>query len=533
MASQKSDPIQTVLNRYKLVSARSLSEAIKTHPLKTLLGDQEVLKNALLTANQETMPFLRKTLRMVKNATEERLKIADMLIENLLQQSPEILTLHYTLDKLFQYWNLLDDTKVYYKIDVESLKRLILAKKNLFEVLNIKLQLDFFNTTPKVIAFKYSEEQLLNYKVLLEHLFPTPDEASDFYKVYQSTLTNIEEGLLLFRKWIKPIKEVQLVLETASEEMLINNFQQYPTEKLENYKTLLKATLEYLDKINIKSSNIMAFKEECQTLLIKILTPLKIRKAYLVQTIRVLRLCDHIMLVDPKDLAKNLAKVLINCRELLKQTQEFFRKYPHQLDSTLDLGIIERAEEKIVQVFKTRGRAIQALCMNLDKQPINQVVKFPPSILKNCSELLKETESLLSEYIGMRMPVEPSIEKALELVQRNTEKLKKTLALQKAQASVQGTPKRSYVAVSSVYEIVNDLSKRAYQGRFAHLVMDSIAVVEQVAKDLRVELSTIKPIETKIEELEAYITFLSKESAEEQKNQQSEKEILRMAQPEE
>ncbi len=532
MASQKND-IQAVLNRYQLADSLNLSECVKTYPLKTLQRDQVLLKKALVSADPEMAPFLKKTLQRIKKAIQERNETGRALIKNLLQVPPEIFTLHQPLDKLLQHWNLLEDIQISYESDPETQKRLTQATVNLFEALNIKFQLDFFNGSPELIAFKYSEAQLQDYKSLLKRIFSIVDKTSDLYKIYRVILSNLQQGLILFRKKIKPIKKLHTLLEGVPEQILIHDIQQYPTKKLEDYKTLLKTTLEDLETLQIRNSYLEVFKEQCQTLLLRILIPLKVRKAYLVQAIRVLRLCDHIMLIDEKSIAKNLARTLINCRGLLRQTYGFFKKHPYHMDEAVDLEVIEKAEEKIVQSLKLRGGMIQAICRDLDGLSIHQLVQFPPAILKNTSDLLKETESILSEYIGLRMPVTQSVERVLELVQRNAEKVEKAFNLMKPHVPPSDLSKNSHLPLSSIYEIAKYPTKQLYKGRLAHLVFDSIAVLEQAVKDLPVPISLIKPLETRIEELEEYIHFLSQEYAEEEINQETEKEVLKMTEPRE
>jgi hypothetical protein len=527
MASQKNKDIQTVLNRYQIASSLNLSESVKTHSLKTLWRDQALLKKALLSTDPDLVPFLKKTLQRIKKAIQERNETGRALMESLLQIPPEIFTLHQSLDKLLQQWNLLEDIQTSCESDPEAQKRLTQALANLFEALNMKLQLDFLNTPPELIAFKYSETQLQDYKLLLKRILSTVETTSDLYKIYQMVLSNLHQGIILFQKKVKPIKTLYALLEGVPEQTLIHDIQQYPTKKLEDYKTLLKTILESLETLQIKNSHLEAFKEQCQTLLIRILTPLKIRKAYLVQAIRVLRLCDHIMLIDEKSIAKNLARTLINCRGLLRQTYGFFKKHPYHMDEAVDLEVIQRAEEKVIQSLKLRGGTIQAICRDLEGLSINQLVQFPPAILKNTSDLLKETESLLSEYIGLRMPVAQSVERVLELVQRNAEKVEKAINLKKISVPP-SNPSKSYPSLPPIYEIARYPTEQLYKGRLAHLVFDSIAVMEQVVKDLPVQISVIKPLETRIEELEEYIYFLSQEYAEEEINQENEREVQKM-----
>jgi len=417
--------LQYIIRKLQRTSPAKLAGAVKTYPFRELLKIGTRIQNTMLRkdiSSQQAQELKLAYSKLQKTITR-RTEAAQQVITKFAGTTPEVIALNNSVFSLAPSHDLLEDMKVGFGESPKQLNDLTRASSNILEAVNIEIQQRFNELSSEIIAIHYSEQELDSYRKLLKNLLAHIDANSAIFKVYNTIIRNVIEGLSIYKSQISIAKSLRdKVFQTVppSYDPVLN---QFTAEELESYKKILQTSLDILERDITGRPSIVEFAEQCRQLLKAISEHSAKRKTQMRKAARVLQLSHYIEFLSPEKVPENATTSLIPCQILFEDARRFLLTQQTHLDVTLNLRSLDDAQQMVEDGLRYRQHSIGQLFKEISSLSSDDLSVVPEKRLGDSNLLLQEVQNLIEDFI--RRTSSPPSKHILEIAKSLRNNIKK------------------------------------------------------------------------------------------------------------
>jgi AraC-like DNA-binding protein len=393
--------LQHIIRELRSMTPAKLAGAVKTHPYRELQKITQTLQHALVDKKTDPQQGreVQRAYDTVQKGTTKRLEAAQQLLAKFAETTPEIIALNNSVFSLVPSRDLLEDIKSAPDNSPDLLQRLTKACTNILEAVNIEIQQRFSDPSPEIIAIHYSGQDLDAYRRLLKNLLRHIDVNSDIFRVYNSIIRNVIEGIRIYKTQVSIARTLcREVFQTVppSYEIILG---QYTTDDLESHADTLRRTLDILNQDITMRPSIIEFGEQCRQLVDTIPTHIAERKIHMRKATRVLRIAHYIEFINSDRIPENATTSLMFCQLLFEETRRFLLTQQTHLDVALNIKSLEEASQKVEDGLRYRQYALAQLFKEISGISPQDLAVVAEQRLGDSNLLLQEIHNLLEDLI--------------------------------------------------------------------------------------------------------------------------------------